>query len=237
MDMKSTCEAKPTRLTLALVICLLACAPSAAQTRLAHLRPSPDYWDIDDGPAPVRVRRVPGGRRLASVGDTLYMLDARGRVLWKWTSGGPPFTDEPVIDSTGTIYVIGYDLLWAAIDSADGKLKWAGTANGRALYSQIGLYRDDMYYVVTDMRGYRDNTVPHPDDYLTLCKGNDILWETAIPAGARIRVWRGRLFAVYRRRGRLVSRELKVPRRFGRPVGKVSALAARAAHVKAKRVV
>ena len=215
------------KVTLSFVVLLVAAATVPAQSERLKLRPSADYWFSSGKRAPVRVSRLGGDRRLAAVGDMLYMLDGRGRVLWSWSTGGPPLTGRPVVDSKGTIYVIGYDLLWAAVDSASGREKWRGTANGRASYSQIEAYGDDLYLVVTDMGGYREygNRGEVINDELTLCRGNSVLWETEIPAGSRIEVRGGEVFAVYGRRSRRASRRIDIPRRFDRPIGKVSALA------------
>jgi hypothetical protein len=215
------------RTILTFITLLLLADSSLAQPEYAKLRPSSDYWDRDAKRVPVKISRVSQNRKLAAVGDTLYMLDERGQVVWTWSAGGPPLTDLPVIDSKGTIYVIGYDLLWAALDSATGKEKWRGTANGRALYSQIKLYKGDMYLVVTDMEGYRENAFPGEviKDTLTLCRGNSILWEAEIPAGASIQVRGDKVFVVTKRRNLVVRREVAIPPHFDKPIGKVSALA------------
>jgi hypothetical protein len=160
------------------------------------------------------------------VGDTLYMLDNRRRILWKWSApDGESFTDLPVLDSLGNIYVIGDDLLWAAVDSATGRQQWRGTANGRATFSQIKLYRRNMYLVVTDREGYRhslrDKTI---EDALSLCRNNVILWQSNIPAGAQIQVRNDQVFIVIARKSGVIRRVLAVPRYFGKPIGKVSSL-------------
>ncbi|MEA2203242.1 MAG: hypothetical protein QOE77_18 [Blastocatellia bacterium] len=170
----------------------------------------------------MQVSRLSPSRKLATVGDTLYMLDSRNRILWKWASDGPPFTDTPIIDSEGTIHVIGYDLLWAAIDSATGHEKWRSTANGRATFWQIELYQRDFYLVVTNMSGYRessgDNTI---EDSVSLCRGNDVLWKADIPAKAHLKVSGDRVFVVYRRHQRTVRWPLHIPRRPLEPIGLV----------------
>lgn len=83
-----------------------------------------------------------------------------------------------------------------------------------------------MYLVVADMEGYReslsDKTI---EDHLTLCRGNAILWDTHIPASARIKVQGNKVYALIRRKNRATIREIAIPRSFGKPIGKVSALA------------
>lgn len=170
--------------------------------------------------------RLSANRKLATVGDTLYMLDARNHVVWTWSSEGPPLTDLPIVDSRGTLYVIGFDLTWVALDSASGKEIWRGTANGRAVYSQIGLYKGDEYFVVTDMAGYRHSPSDRQmKDHLSICSGNSILWEGDIPAGSKIEIKGNRIFAVRRRDGRILKTPIAVPEKFGAPIGKVSVTA------------
>ena len=205
---------------------LLSAIPSLAQSKYPNLRPSSGYWDRNARQVPVRISHLSPSRKLATVGDTLYLLDTRNRIIWTWSSGGAPLTDLPVIDSKGNIYVIGYDLLWAALDSKTGKEKWRGTANGKALYKQIELYGTDRYLVVTDMEGYRHDLPGETiEDRLTLCSGNAILWDTRVPAGARIRVRGSKVFWVVRRRGHFLEREISIPRHTSKPIGKVSELA------------
>lgn len=93
-------------------------------------------------------------------------------------------------------------------------------------YSQIELYKRDKYLVVTDMTGYRDTSLDKTiEDVLTLCSGNSILWDTPIPAGARIEVRGSKVYWAVRHKGHRLRREIPMPRAFGKPLGKVSMLA------------
>lgn len=214
---------------LAVAVILLVHAASLAQSERPKLQPSKNYWGYWGGGSRLpKVHLIPvsGNRRLASVGDTLYMLDNRQRLLWKWSApNGEPFTDLPIMDSAGNIYVVGGDLMWVAIDSETGHQKWRGTANGRAVFSQIKLYRRNMYLVVTDMEGYRDSLNDKTiEDGLSLCRGNSILWKSHIPTGARIQVRKDQVFIIIRRKNGIVRRAVRVPRHFGKPIGRVSGL-------------
>jgi len=210
------------RVHLVLIVLVLA---TSAPAQSGKLRPSQEYWtfwaEIDGQPS---VYRLPlsGNRKLVSVGDTLYLLNKRNRILWSWVAGAPIW-DRPVVDSQGTIYLIGPDLLWAAIDSTTGKQKWRSTANGRAAYSQIKAYRKDMYFVVTDMWGYRnslrDRTIK---DTLLLCQNNAVLWETEIPAHTKVHIFGSKVFLTYRRHGRVIRTRVLVPRKFGKPLSRIS---------------
>lgn len=203
---------------LSFIPLLLLTVSSPAQLGDPKLRPSTKYWDKDARHTAVHILRVSKSRKLAVVGDTLYMLNTHSRVIWTWSSGGPPFTDTPIIDSQGTLYVPAYDLTWVALDSATGKEKWRRTANGRAVYSQIKLYKSDMYLVVIDNTGYRDNMpAANLNDDLTLCKGEKILWSTEIPAGATIEVRGNKIVAVVKRKGRRLHFRIAIPQHFGTP--------------------
>jgi hypothetical protein len=155
----------------------------------------------------------------------LYLLNRKNRIVWDWTAN-VPFYDAPVIDSQGTIYVVGYDLLWAAIDSSSGKEKWRGTMNGRAAFTQLKNYGSDMYLVVIDMSGYRDSLRDNSiEDRMSLCKRNSMLWQTAIPANSRIQSSGGMVFAVYKHERRLIRKPIKIPKYFGKPISIISAFA------------
>lgn len=173
------------------------------------------------------VYRVPlsKSRKIVAVGDMLYLVNQRKRILWSWEAGAPMW-DAPVVDSHGTIYVVGPDLLWAAVDARTGKEKWRSTANGRAAFGQIKLYRKDMYLVVTDMWGYRDSLRdPTINDTLSLCRNNAVLWETEIPARTKLHVFGNRVFVTYKRHGRNVRQRILIPGALSKPLGRISGLA------------
>ncbi len=186
---------------------------------IAELRPSSGYWGQDFKPLK-QVSKVTKNRKLVAIGDTLHMLDDRNLIVWTWTTGGAPLTDFPVIDSEGIIHAIAYDLTWVAIDSESGEKLWQGTANGRAVYSQIELYKKDMYLVVVDMSGY-DYPGEETNDILYLCKGNSFLWNTEIPARAKIQVRKGNVYIKYKQKKKTVLQKLKIPRSFDKPLGKI----------------
>src|SRR5215813_748401 len=89
----------------------------SGNSNYSRLRPSSDYWDKRARKVPVHISRLSRDRSLAAVGNTLYMLDARRRIVWTWSTKGPPLTDWPIVDSTGTVYVIAFDLTWVGLDS------------------------------------------------------------------------------------------------------------------------
>jgi outer membrane protein assembly factor BamB len=167
----------------------------------------PYSWGCPDTPIPPLV--ISPDRLLVTACNTLYMLNGRKEVIWKWTTKGAAFTDQPVIDSTGTIYAIACDLIWVALDSETGQLKWRQGANGRATYTQIKPYKDDQYLIVVNMGGYRDMSPSfHDEDTLFLCKGTQVIWEKDFPADATLQVWEKRILAVTYKDSRLVMEEI-----------------------------
>ncbi|MEP6902234.1 MAG: hypothetical protein ABJA66_10820 [Actinomycetota bacterium] len=188
------------------------------------LRPSNNYWDKSSKNIPIQFSQLSRNRKLAVVGDTLYMLNARNQTIWTWTTGGAPLTDFPIIDSHGIIYAIGFDITWVALNSKNGEKLWQGTANGKAVYSQIELYKKDMYLVITNMTSYRENDSVFgitTKDNISLCKGNSILWTTEIPANAEIKVKNGKVFTFYKQKKQIVIKRIKIPRHLEKPIGKV----------------
>jgi hypothetical protein len=211
------------KVILAFIVLLVLSFPTAAQRPYKELRPSSNYWDQTQRHVPVHITRLSGKRSLATVGDTLYMLDARNRVVWTWSTQGAPLTDLPIVDSNGTIYAIGGDLIWVALDSMTGKVMWRGIACGRDAYSQIGLYKGDVYFVVSDMEGYRDSISDGEiKDHLWICRGNSILWEADIPVRSRIEIEGNKFVAVRKRSGRILKKLIAVQHKFGTPMGKIS---------------
>lgn len=218
------------RCTLVAFFFVVLVLPVWASAQTARLRPSKEYWGwLDDNrPPKIQYFALKNRQRLAVVGDSLYMLNARNRILWQWDSGGPPFNDSPFIDSNGIIYLVGQDLLWVAIDSSNGKEKWRGTANGRASYIQLVPYKDDMYFVVVNLEAYRHPPANPDTDYMDqirLCRGNSILWDTVIPNNGTLRVRGERVTVVATRKNRTITKRIVVPRNLSKPIGRVSALA------------
>ena len=207
-----------------LTVLLVVVSSTPAQIR--KLRPSEKYWEFwaeVEGARPSVFRvTLPRHRQLVSVGDKLYLLNKKNRILWSSVAAAP-ISNSPVVDSEGTIYVVGWDMLWAAFDSKTGKQKWHTSAVGRGAFTQIKLYRKDTYFVVTDMFGYRDSLRnPTIKDKLSLCRKNAVLWEIEIPAHTKLHVFGNKVFLTYKRHGRLVRNRVLVPRKFGKPLSRIS---------------
>jgi ankyrin repeat protein len=183
--------------------------------KLPVLHPSGDYWERGNKKVKVEIAHCAPNRKFALVGDdSLYMLDDQNNILWSWE--GPPITCMPIMDSKGTVYLLALDITWVALDSSNGKEKWRRgfMFMGSVVYSQITLYKDDMYFVVWDMSGYRENTGMIENSRLELCKGDLSLWSTEIPAYSTIHVDNGKVFYAYKKHGQLVKHEIAIPKTF-----------------------
>lgn len=167
---------------------------------IAVLDANGDPWGCPEIPIPPLI--ISPDRMLITSCNSLYMLDSKKRVVWKWATSGAAITDQPVIDSTGTIYVIALDLIWVALDAGTGELKCRKNSNGRATYSQIKPYRDDQYLVVTNVEGYREAHAMDEPDRLVLCKGRKEIWTKDFPANATLQVWGDRILAITSEKGR-----------------------------------
>jgi outer membrane protein assembly factor BamB len=172
------------------------------------LVPSPDYWDKVEPPQR-QVLPLGKDRRLVVVGDSLFAIDREDYLLWSWTLNGPPIIDKPVLLPDGTLVVIACDMIFAGLDAANGSVKWEQGANGSANYLQIGIFRDDVYFIVTGYEFYRLNGSPSLD-HVGLYHDRECFWSTSIPADSVVDVSHGRMFVTYFKNGKKHRRQLAV---------------------------
>ena len=143
---------------------------------------------------------VPTGNNgyIIVAGNTISRHVINGRRVWTW-SHNEPLTDLPYVSPTGTVYVIGIDLLWVGLDLRTGRELWRNTKNGKAGYAQLLPYREDEYLIRVTLGNYREGEsdkargVP---DRAIFCKGNRELWTVDVPADATLRIIGDRLFAI-----------------------------------------
>ncbi len=177
------------------------------------LVPSPDCWKSVEPPQR-QVLPLGKDRRLVVVGDSLFAIDREDYLLWSWATDGPPIIDKPVLLPDGTLVVIACDMIFAGLDAADGSVKWKEGANGRADYSQIGTFRDDVYFIVLNQSGYRYGLREFGSrvfaDYVGLYAGDSCFWSTKIPADSVVDVSQGRMYVTYFKNGKKHRRQLAV---------------------------
>lgn len=158
---------------------------------------------------------VSPSRLLVTDGSTVYMLDAKGRVVWQWAGGesfGEGFiTDQPVRIGD-TIYVVGRELTYAALDVATGAVKQAWGSPYGAHFSQIEKYKDGQYLAVVDLSGVGcTNTVCSDDDMLQVYKGGEMQWQVEFPRGAQLLLRGGKIYALIYRGESVEMREIEPP--------------------------
>lgn len=190
-------------------------ANESAKSKSVELRASKDLWNAeeDDRIRDVSLMPVPPHRLLATVGDTLYMLDSQQRIIWKWSVGhGENIIDQPFVDSTGTIYGIALDGISFVLDASTGKEKSRDQMMGKAYYTGMKAYRADQYLIVTGLQGYRGYGHEGGDE-LEAYKGTQRLWKVEFPANAELQVLGERIYAVTRKKGSAVVEEIEVPKK------------------------
>jgi outer membrane protein assembly factor BamB len=204
---------------LYLVLFLFA-SSSIAQSKYTNLQPSKEYdWGIEH--RRVYIKRLPQNRKLAVVGDTLYLLDSNDKVVWRWSTEGAEISHDLLVDPAGNIYITGTDNLWASVDLKTGKEKWQEYSNGTAPFSLIGLYEKNKYVIVHSFWYYRHYKInPSARDVLSIGKGDTFLWETDIPNDAVIKIRGKNIYAITRRKGKPIWKNIPVPAKFKKPVRK-----------------
>ncbi len=148
---------------------------------------------------------VPPDRLLVATEDTIYMLGPNRQVLWQ-SNFTAPLSASPVADRSGrTVYGVTYDLGHFALDAPPGKEKWSHGSNGKAVYTQVKPYGKTQHLIVVDMTGYDDleeGTERTSPDRIELFDGDQLVWYSEFPAGARLQVWGNQILAIrYTARG------------------------------------
>ena len=161
------------------------------KTQGIKLKYSKDFLTEDDQNSSLIV--VSPDRLLVPVGDMLYMLDSKNRVVWEY-SVAPNVILDVEVDPKGMIYIAVSDGLFSALN-ASGEEAWSHFMNGSANYTQIKSYRDNGFLVVIGMGGYRAKG-SKSEDILQFWKNKDIVWSKEFPQGARLHVWGNKILAV-----------------------------------------
>jgi len=161
---------------------------------------------------------LPDGRLVLSVADTVYMLDAEGKLLWKYSTPlGELLTSEPGFNpEQNEIAVVGFDLLFVRLDANTGKAKWKADMNGRATLARVAAYGKG-YLVVADMGGYRENEKADgvkqlsPDGLEYWGESERDSWFIDFPIGAELVVDGKKIYALRHVRGEVRLRRLFPP--------------------------
>lgn len=162
---------------------------------------------------PVRKLRpvqIGDGRMIVSVLDTVYMLDADGKELWKYQN--ETLRSEPAFNpSTNEVAVVMYDLLAVRLDASTGQVKWKSNAVGRSSYASVAPYGSG-FLVLIDMSGYRnrlDSSTPDKLEYWG--ESEKTSWSISFPAQAELVVDGKRIYALSRTQDDLRLKEIHAP--------------------------
>jgi outer membrane protein assembly factor BamB len=169
-------------------------------------------WDRYKEPKVIPLR---SGRMLAATRDTLYMLGADRRVVWKHTEAQWVF-DFAHVEATGLVYLTAGDNHMLILDAATGKTLYRDARNGSAGYGEVVPYGADACIVMDAFGGYRDRhgvAAGPMQDGATAWRGTRMLWHVDVPPDARLRVVGSKVYAVTKTRTRLLVKEIKVPKR------------------------
>jgi hypothetical protein len=158
---------------------------------------------------------VPPDRVLATVGDTLYMLDSKNQVIWKETVGD--VVGQPFVMPEGLIHVMTVqDKLHLVLDGKTGKtLKCIDChTTARSNFIQMLPYTQNQYLVVESSALLPRNKEPvNRPDTLTLWQGERVIWSTSIPPDAQIRVAGDKILAIEKHLAGIILREVIVPKK------------------------
>jgi hypothetical protein len=201
----------------------LAPAQSTQSTPERHFGPeltfTPQKRDVwpDDRIRPVA---LPDGRLLLSRFDTVYMLDASGKQLWKYEtdSENESLTSEPAYNAeTNEIGIVGTDLFFVRLNATTGEEKWRARTVGSATFINVAAYGRG-FLVVADRTEYREKAkefkAPHikgtdPDRLEYWGQTEDDGWIANFPIGAQLLVNGRHIYSFRRTRDVVHLRELQ----------------------------
>jgi hypothetical protein len=165
-----------------------------------------------------KVRFLSDGLLLAGLGGTLYMLDSKKHVEWKYTASWILW-DFAVVESTGLVYGTAGDNIMFILDSSTGRELYGNGRNGKAAYGQVVPFGKDMCLVTDNFSGYRDaldeweigkmDTIMQ--DGVTAWCGTEALWSLPFPPDAELVVSSDRILAVTRTEKSIYVREIIPP--------------------------
>lgn len=164
---------------------------------------------------PIAPTVLPNGNILLTVGDSVCMVDSKGKQLWIYATGESILAAPAFNPRLNEVAVIGFDLYFARLDAVTGKLKWKADSVGRALFRQIESFSDG-YLLVVDMQGYRekekDFKVPAAQDRLEFWgPTRRASWSVSFPQGAKLLVIEKRIYAVFSSIDRMTLHEIVLP--------------------------
>jgi hypothetical protein len=196
-------------LNIILCLSLSLCAAQAQNAQYPNLtRTRKPFIDRRRNIAPVRISP---SRLLVTIGDTLFMLNDKQQIIWKWDAGnGEDIMAQPFVDSRGNIFGIADDGLIFSLD-LNGKLRWSHQAMGANFFTQLKSYRNDQFIVVLDTSAYRARRGYKAGNSLSLYKDEDVIASVDFPGGAELQVRGNHVYAILKTKRGVKSKEIKFP--------------------------
>lgn len=199
------------------------------RSKLNGKRLSLDYDGLEQGVkrrllTEAKVRFLSDGRLLAGLGDTLYMLDSRKHLEWKYTASWMLW-GFAVVDSTGLVYGTAGDNIMFILDGSTGRKLYGHGRNGKAAYGQVVPFGEDILCLITDnLLGYRDaleewkigEVQMIETDGITAWRRTNALWSLPFPPDAELVVSGDRIFAVTKTDKSIYVRRIIPPKTDGR---------------------
>jgi hypothetical protein len=139
--------------------------------------------------------------RLQVHGQKVLALNFAGKRIWIW-SGSNPVTDA-MIGWQDYVYLTALDGNLVALNQ-EGHEVWSNFLNGSGQYVQVERFGVEGIAAKIDASAYReklhDFSIP---DEVQIWRRHEFVCSVEFPANARLAVYQSRLFAVFRKQGKL----------------------------------
>jgi hypothetical protein len=153
------------------------------------------------------------GGLLVNLEDTLYKLDDKSQVVWKYKEA-QPITDYSLVESTGLIYGTAADNVMFILNLTNGKEQHRDSRNGSAAYGVAQDYGSDMCLVTDYFEVYREKAreIAPMNDGITCWRGEKALWHQEFPPDAQLVVNGNRILAVTKTKTGIFLNEIHPPK-------------------------
>lgn len=154
------------------------------------------------------------GGLLVNFGDTLYRLDNRFRVRWKYHTA-QLILDYALVESTSLIYGTAGDNVMFVLDATTGKEQTSQSRNGSAAYGATERFGANMCLVTDNFVMYREKFRPSKidpmKDGITCWQGTRVLWHLDFPPDADLVVNGQKILAVTKSREAIYVKQISPP--------------------------
>lgn len=162
-----------------------------------------------------QIKATNDGGLLVDFGDTLYRLDQRLRVIWRYRTA-QFIIDYTYVDSTKLIYGTAGDNNMFVLDANTGKEQTGESRNGSAAFGLTTRFGADMCLVEDNFWFYRERErkagMEPMNDGVSCWRGTTKLWTQDFPPDADAVVSGEKIFAVTKSKKAIYVREIIAPR-------------------------